>query len=282
MEQGEDVPDGFDKQSIPRRSAVIFSGSFMNFVLAALLFWVVGITYGKTVGVTNRIERVLPGTPAAKAGLRVGDRIVEVAGKRGDVETLREQIQNRPGKRVHIVIARRGREVKVSLVALVKDALDEMKSGVLKPAKVGAIGIVFATKRVPMGFFESLKMGVLTTYYKTALMIRVMLATVGGHLPLQVGGPVRIVHEMVEAANVGWVNFLALSAFLSLNIGFINLLPFPALDGSRLMFLGIEAARRRPVDPRKEALVHLVGFAILILVIMLVVYQDILYLVRKQ
>lgn len=282
MEQGEDVPDGFDKHSIPRRFLVIFSGSFMNFVLAALLFWVIGLTFGKTVGVTNRIERVLPDTPAAKAGLRPGDRIVAVAGKRGKVEVLRKQIQDHPGAPITVVVDRSGREVEFSLVTMVKEALEETESGALRTTRVGAIGIVFESKRAPRGFYESLKVGVLTTYDKTRLMIRVLLATIRRDLPLQVGGPVRIVHEMVEAANVGWVNFLSLSAFLSLNIGFINLFPFPALDGSRLVFLGVEAVRRRPIDPRKEALVHLVGFAILILLIVVVLYQDILYLVRRQ
>jgi len=113
-------------------------------------------------------------------------------------------------------------------------------------------------------------------------MVALLAETVVGKLPLKVGGPVRIVHEMAEAANVGWVNFLMLSAFLSLNIAFVNLLPFPALDGSRLMFLLVEAVRRKPINKRREAIVHLVGFAILLLVFALLMYHDIIYLVKKQ
>jgi regulator of sigma E protease len=282
MEQGEDVPDGFDKKGLPKRFAVIFAGSFMNFVLAALLFLLIGLTFGKTVGVTNRIERILPDTPAAQSGLQPGDRIVAVDGKRGDVDALRKEIQDRPDKRVAITISRGGRRMDVSLITMSEDALEETRSGALHATKIGVIGIVFTSKHQPMGFVESLTVGVVTTYQKTYLMIVVLLDTVRGELPLEIGGPVRIVHGMVKAANVGWVSFLSLSAFLSLNIGFINLLPFPALDGSRLVFLGIEGVRRRPVDPRKEAMVHLVGFAILILVMVLVLYQDIIYLVTKQ
>lgn len=281
MEPGEDDPNGFDKKSKSARFAVLFAGPFMNFVLAALLFWVVGISYGVGVGVTNTIQHVIPGTPAEHAGLRVGDRLVSVRGVSGPVDKLRDQIQKSPGKRIWIEVKRKGRAVRIAIVPAAREALETTDHG-HRIVKVGTIGIVFRAKTRPMGLGESLIEGVRTTYLETRMMVALLAETVVGELPLKVGGPVRIVHEMVEAANVGWVNFLMISAFLSLNIGFVNLLPFPALDGSRLMFLVVEAVRRRPIDKRREAIVHLVGFAILLLVIALLMFQDIVYLVKKQ
>jgi len=281
MEPDEEDPNGFDKKSKSARFAVLFAGPFMNFVLAALLFWVVGISYGINIGVTNAIQRVIPGTPAQHAGLRAGDRLISVASVTGPVDKLRQQIQKNAGKRIWMEVRRSGRAIRIAIVPAPKEALETTDHG-YRVVTVGSIGIVFRAKTRSMGLGESLFEGVRTTYLETRMMVALLAETVVGKLPLKVGGPVRIVHEMAEAANVGWVNFLMLSAFLSLNIAVVNLLPFPALDGSRLMFLVVEAVRRKPIDKRREAIVHLVGFAILLLVIALLMFQDIVYLVNKQ
>lgn len=281
MEPGEDDPNGFDKKSRSARFAVLSAGPFMNFVLAALLFAVLGVTYGKTVRATQTIERVMSKTPAARAGLREGDRLVAVQGVRGPVEALRKVIQKNPGRRISIEVRRGGRLMKLSLVPMTSEDIVAKDHG-HRIVKIGVIGIVFHAETRPMGLVESLVVGVQETYYSTRAMIVVLDETVAGKLPLRLGGPVRIVREMAEAANVGWVNFIKFSAFLSLNVAVINLLPFPALDGSRLVFVAVEALRRKPIDKRREALVHLVGFALLMLLIALLMYQDIASLVKKQ
>lgn len=281
MEPGEDDPNGFDKKSRSARFAVLSAGPFMNFVLAALLFAVLGVTYGKMVRATQTIERVISGTPAASAGLRSGDRLLSVQGVRGPVDALRKVIQKNPGRRISIEVRRGGGLMKFSLVPAVAEDLERTDHG-HRIVKFGQIGIVFHADTRPMGFVESLVAGVRETYYVTRAMVVLLVETVAGKLPLRLGGPVRIVREMAEAANVGWVNFIKFSAFLSLNVAVINLLPFPALDGSRLFFIGLEALRRKPIDKRREALVHLVGFALLLLLIALLMYQDIASLVKKQ
>jgi len=87
---------------------------------------------------------------------------------------------------------------------------------------------------------------------------------------------VGIVHTIGEVAQVGFANLLVLTGLISINLGIINLLPVPALDGGRLMFLVVEAIRGRPIEPEKEGLVHFIGFAVLIMLILMVTYQDII------
>jgi regulator of sigma E protease len=95
------------------------------------------------------------------------------------------------------------------------------------------------------------------------------------------GGPVRMVEVTSEHANAGLPQYTFWAAVLSLYLGIFNLLPIPALDGSRLVFLGFEAVRGRPVDPNRESMVHFIGFAALMLLMIAVTYNDILRLVLK-
>ncbi|MBC7324894.1 MAG: site-2 protease family protein, partial [Moorella sp. (in: Bacteria)] len=92
----------------------------------------------------------------------------------------------------------------------------------------------------------------------------------------EVVGPVGIIQLVGQAATYGLANVLNFMAVLSLDLGLINLLPIPALDGSRLVFLGLEAVRGRPLNPEKENLIHLIGFALLMGLLVLITYQDII------
>jgi len=302
MEPDEDVPDGFDKKPILSRLAVIASGSGMNFLLAVLLFWFIGLAFGKVVGQSSQLARVLPDTPAAVAGLAPGDKLVyaqpvpviapgaEVAPtveprKTMDVEELRSVISDRPDMPVRIVVLRDKRYLAFRITPRPEkeEAFEPEPNGKGKVVlrTVGRIGVVFANMTAPMGFWESMQSGFVTVYDMTRALIVVLAQTVAGRLPLAVGGPVQIADIMADAARVGWQQFLFWSALISLNVGVINLLPVPALDGSRLVFIIVEGIRRRPIDRRKEAMVHLIGFALLILLLVLVTLKDIVHLIDK-
>jgi len=101
---------------------------------------------------------------------------------------------------------------------------------------------------------------------------------IAGRIPADVAGPVGIISIVGEVAQTGMVNLLSLSAALSVNLGLINLLPIPALDGSRLVFLLVEGVRGRPVDPKKEGFIHFVGFTLLILLMIIIAYRDLIRL----
>jgi regulator of sigma E protease len=153
-----------------------------------------------------------------------------------------------------------------------------LKNGRLVKTLTPQIGVTFLALRRPTGPVESVLNGVKGTGGTIVAFAKTIGYTVAGKIRpglSDVEGPVRIVRRVYRAARSGLESFLWWSGFISLNIGLINLLPFPGLDGSRLAFLSVEAVRRRPVDPRKEALVHLVGIAILLLFLVVVTFREV-------
>ncbi|HUT73776.1 MAG TPA: M50 family metallopeptidase [Armatimonadota bacterium] len=302
MEPDEDVPHGFDKKPVWARLAVIASGSGMNLVLAVILFWVIGLVFGEVVGSSTSLARVLPGTPAAVAGLHPGDTLVDAGpvavtapevraaptskpSRQMSVEQMHDFISGRPDMPMRLVVKRGDRYLAYHLTPREEkvEDLEPTPDGpgrvVLRP--VGRIGVVFADITRPMGFWKSIKSGFVGAYEMTAVMLRLLMGMVGGKVPAAVGGPLQIADLMSDAVRVGWRQFLLWSAVISINIGVINLLPIPALDGSRLVFIAIEGIRRRPIDKRREAIVHLVGFALLLLLLALVTLKDIAHLIDK-
>jgi len=302
MEPDEEVPNGFDKKPVLTRLAVIASGSGMNFVLAIILFWIMGMAFGKVVGRTTGIGRVMAGSPAAAAGIQVGDVLVftepvpvgepspEVKAtskpqRKMSLEQLRAVISSRPDMPIRLVV-RRGRNYLAFHV--VPQPRQEQELELLRNGKsrivtrtIGLIGVVFAEVTTPQGFIESVAAGFVEVYATTKALIVALFLTVIGKLPAAVGGPLQITDIMADAVRVGWRQFLLWSALISINVGVINLLPVPALDGSRLVFIAIGGIRRRPIDRRKEAIVHLIGFALLLLLLALVTYKDLLHLIDK-
>ena len=302
MEPDEDVPNGFDKKPVLARLAVIASGSGMNFVLAVIIFWIMGMVFGRVVGHTTAIGRVMPGTPAAAAGLQVGDALVfakpvplgrptaEVKAvakpaHKMSLEELRQVISSRPDMPIRLV-AQRGRNYLAFHIVPrpeQEQELQQLRSGKSRiiTRTVGLIGIVFADVTKPQSFIQSVADGFVEVYGTTKALIVALAMTIMGKLPPAVGGPLQITDIMADAARAGWRQFLLWSALISVNVGVINLLPVPALDGSRLGFIIIGGVRRRPIDRRKEAIVHLIGFALLLLLLALVTYKDLVHLIDK-
>jgi regulator of sigma E protease len=303
MEPDEDVPNGFDKKPIPARLAVIGAGAAMNFVLAIVVFWVMGLIFGKVIGHTTEVRRVVPHNPAAIAGIRPGDVLVFARSvplgkpvpavqpvpappQHMKLEALRAVISNRPDMPISLTVRRGDKYLAFHLVPRAEDQqeLKESRSGKgrLVTHTVGLIGVVFADITKPQSFFESVSAGFNDVYLTTRTLIVVLFKTVIGQLPAAVGGPIQIGAIMTEAFEIGWRQFLFWSALISINIGVLNLLPVPALDGSRLVFIMVEGIRRRPIDRRKEAIVHLIGFALLVLLLVVVTFKDIMELVAKR
>lgn len=280
MEPGEEVEGGFDRQPLWKRIPVIAAGSLMNFVLAALIFVAMGLVFGQMVGVTNTVAKVLPGQPAAKIGLRSGDVIISANGVKGDAAAIRKVTTASPGKPVDLAVRRGGKVLHFAIVPApkVEKSFESPKPGaerVYRERTIGLMGFTFRPITKPLGLWPSIKGGFTDTYLVTAGMIDMLHQTIIRRVPMEVGGPVRIVYEINEASKTGWQNFLQLAAFLSVNVGFINLLPFPALDGSRIMFLLVELVRRRPLNKRTEAVVHMVGLFILLALVFGITMSDI-------
>lgn len=263
-EDEKDAERGFNKKTIGQRIAVIFAGPLMNFLLAVILLALIFAFQGMPVATTG-IEDVLSGYPAEKAGIIAGDKIVAINGQRVENwEELVGLINQRPEENIKVTVARDETE-RIFEIKTIKD-----ENG------LGKIGIVPAKGFRQTGIFQSLVLGVEWTGKVTFMILDFISKMIFGQAPADLGGPVRVVTEIGKAAQIGFFFLLQLAAFLSINLGLFNLFPIPALDGSRILFLAWEKVRGRPVDPVKENFIHLVGFGLLLLLMVVITYNDIL------
>lgn len=258
----------FGSKTVGQRALSIFAGPFMNFILAFILFVTVLFLAGMPVNV--KIDRVEPDSPALKAGLQGGDIITRVNGQQiGDNPSdLTGLIRGSASKKMDWTIQRGGKEMQIQVTPEIKEDValvgvrltsDKRNTKIGEAFSGGWTNMVEATKQILIGF-------------KTLIL---------GNFKLDdLGGPVRIVEVTGEHASAGLAQYTFWAAIMSLYLGIFNLLPFPALDGSRLVFLAFEAVRGRPVDPGRESMVHFVGFAMLMLLMIAVTYNDILRLIK--
>ncbi|MGE5507046.1 MAG: RIP metalloprotease RseP [Chitinophagales bacterium] len=256
-----------------QRALVLAAGPVMNFVLAALvyaaLFSLFGIPTGYVEGAV--VGEVSPGTPAAEAGLLPGDHILKV----DDVpvrtwEQMAERVSTQPGRPLTLTIKRAGRSGELRLKVTPQPLQRPDGRGV-----IGFIGVVRRSSEVQkVGFLEALRLGFLQTLQVILAMLSGLCQLVTGRAQGPVTGPVGIARMTGQAARYGLNSLLELTAFLSINLGIVNLLPVPALDGGRLVFLGVEAVRGRPLNPEKEGFIHFLGFAVLMLFLAVVTLKD--------
>lgn len=271
---GEDeesyVPDSFMQKKIWQRMLVIFNGPLMNFVTAFIAFLIVFMLVG-VASSASFVGSPMPGSPAEAAGIMAGDRItvvneVQVDSWQGMVAAIQEQPE---GEELHIAALRGGE----SLSFTVKPYYDETN---------GAWMIGINGGREKLGFFAAIGQGIQQTYYYTKLLLVSLWQMLTGQIAPEVAGPVGIVTLVGQVAQVGWANVLLLVGILSINLGVINLLPLPALDGSKLVFLAIEGLRGKPLNRKFEGIVNLVGFALLMLLMLVITYNDIARLISDS
>jgi regulator of sigma E protease len=264
------VTPGGDYRLVPRerqfigkplwaRAATIFAGPLMNFVLAVILFSIYFLHVGAPVNapVVGGVEK---GTPAAAAGIRAGDRIVAIDGRPivrwDDMVTV---IQAHPDIPLALEIERRQQRFVVRVA----------------PANVHGVGQLGIDRSLTKDPVASVSTGIAYTWGITAAIVSSIPKLFSGAILHDVSGPVGIVSIIGSRVDQGFFDLVSLAGFLSINLGILNLFPIPALDGGRLLFLGVEAVRGRPVDPHKESMVHLVGFAFLMVLVILVTYNDV-------
>ncbi|RPF49691.1 regulator of sigma E protease [Thermodesulfitimonas autotrophica] len=265
-DEERDRPYSFARKPVLHRLIVMVAGPGMNFVLAvvalALVFFIQGVPVA-----TTRVGEVLPGYPAAAAGIERGDRIVAIDGRTvHQWEEVLRAIGTEPHRAKVLTVERGGKTITVR----VTPRIDESGKG-----KIGLSPVVVQKR---LSLLSALRVGTEYTCRITVLIADFLGKMVVGRAPADVGGPVRVMVEIGKAAHFGVFPLIQLMAFLSINLGFFNLLPVPALDGARVAFLLWEGVTRRPVDPEKESIVHLVGFAFLILLMVLVTYRDFIQL----
>lgn len=267
-EPGKDVDDprSFSRKTVGQRVAVISAGSLMNFVLAIILYGIIFLVVGVPQDIPV-VGKIMAGWPAEDAGIRAGDTIVAIDGEQvASWSQVVEIIHQHPDQEVVMNLQRDGQQLTVTVVPR-----SDPQSG------LGMIGIEQTLQRYSPG--RALVMSISQVGQFIWLLLVALVQIIAGQAPADLVGPVGIVQLVGQAAQFGVASLLSFAAFISLNLGLINLLPIPALDGSRLVFLAAEGIRGKPLDPQKEGLVHFIGFVMLMVFMLVITYRDIANLV---
>ncbi|NIK75586.1 regulator of sigma E protease [Paenibacillus castaneae] len=265
----------FGSKTVGQRALAIFAGPLMNFVLAFILFGAYIQMAGIPVESPDKllVNEISEGMPAAKADLRKGDVIDSVNGVKigADFDKMIEIIGKSPNVPVKMDIIRDGKALQINITPKPNDE------------GVGKVGITAALPTRSATFTETFTGSAKLMKNMTISIFEGFKKLIFGEFKLDdLGGPVRTAEVTSQIAQQGIAQLTSWTALLSLYLGIFNLLPIPALDGSRLIFIGIEAIRRRPIDPNRESMVHFVGFALIMLLMLVVTYNDILRLVRGE
>lgn len=270
-EDGEEEEEGsFGSKSVWARMSVIAAGPIFNFLLAFIMALFIVGNLGYDVPV---LLNVTEGMPAADAGLQAGDRIVKMNGKR--IHLYRE-VQNysmfHQGETVIFQYERDGELHEATVTP-------ELTNGSYKYGIGGNINY-----RQKTNVLETLEYSAYEVYYWIDTTVSSLGLLFKGGVQLDdMSGPVGVVDAIGttyqesrdEGAFYVWMNLLNIAILLSANLGVMNLLPIPALDGGRLIFLIVEAIRRRRVEPELEAIIHFAGLMLLMLLMVVVMFNDV-------
>lgn len=287
-EQGFDDPNSLTAKKPWQRLVVFSAGPLTNLVLAVVIYVLLyGAGVQEVVGPVM-VQSVAPGSPAAAAGIQAGDTLLAIGGTA--VRSFTEVQQATAlhlGEATVVRLQRDGEEVDVTLVP--RRAEDT-------PADQGSMGItiaiteVEALRRRPVGIGEAFSLAVERTFMLIGAMAeglgQLVASVFSPSVPAPEGGvagPIGIAQLTAEVVRSGWEPYLDLTAFLSINFMLLNFLPLPALDGGRIVFALLEWVRRgKRIRPEREALVHLLGMAALILFMLVVSYLDVMRLVQGE
>ncbi|MCL2577777.1 MAG: M50 family metallopeptidase [Defluviitaleaceae bacterium] len=281
-----DDPEALNNKSIPARALVMAGGSLMNFLLAFVIFFILVMISGVPTGETEVFVRnVIENRPAFAAGLRTDDIITHINGVK--IETPRDVVD--------LVVASEGAPIDMSVsrgeeqhsfsITPVLSWNNEIDDYVYMIGFTPSLRFQFAQASILDGIVTSGKM---IPMYVTELLNLLSRLIAGEQIadgeglmgPIRMGGEITMIYQETIKRSFGEMLFAMVSftAVINLALGVMNLFPIPALDGARLVFLGIEAIRKKPVPPEKEALVHMIGLVSLLMLAVFIAYRDTLWL----
>lgn len=283
--EGKDETDSFGHQSIGKRIIILSAGVIMNVILAWVLLsagYMIGLPQAtdslgqgaKLEGASVTVMEVLADSPAERAGLKEGDVILKVEDSLvATDQELQAAVAARAGQETNFFIVRNDEELTLQAVPELRDNADRATIGVA----IFSSGLV--SYPVINAFWEGAK--------TTAWLVQEIFRAFGGlfsqvfsgqDVSGQFAGPIGIANITGQAARLGVSYLLQFAALLSLNLAVLNILPFPALDGGRILFLLVEKIMGRPVRKEVEALIHNAGFLLLIALVIFITYKDIVNL----
>lgn len=265
----------FESKPLWQRVIILIAGVVMNVLLA----WVVTVgtvaAYGEPY-LPAVVDSVIAGRPAAMAGLMAGDSVTAIDGK--PVTTFAEMvtiISARPDQATTIDVSRNGSPARIIVTPVAEDFTDPIGGGT---ERVGRIGVIprgeIARNRI--GPIDALVIGTKATVAMAGSIVGVVRGLFTGNVGVEnLGGPIAIARVSVEAAQGGLETFLGLIAFLSINIAVLNLLPIPVLDGGQILIHVLEAAKGSPFSPRAREYILRAGLALILMLVVIVMYNDI-------
>lgn len=262
----------FQSKTLWQRALIVFAGPAVNFILAILIAMGFLLAFGKSV-TPPVVDVVQPNSPAAVAGIQEGDRILSFNGR--SIETFDEmanEVIMIPGNKAVIEIDRNGsRLVKDATVGTFEE-IDRFGN----KYRIGRLGI--GANEVEIREVGLLEAPWAATVHTGNILRHQMIGLgqiISGRRPIsELGGPLKIAKVSGEAMSLGILTFISLAALISINLGFINLLPIPMLDGGHLMLYAIEAVRRRPATPQVQEWAFRAGFAMLAGFMIMVTFND--------
>lgn len=257
-------------KSFWQRFLIMFAGAGFNFLFAILLLFIIGLAFG-SVSSKPILGSVDSSYPAYQEGIRKGDTIISIDGvKTKTWDDVIFELTLKKGQETTFKVKDINGNIKEIKVTPIKEVTEEAESYVYGIATDN-------TKR------KGLNSALDYTFYKTKSLFRMMFKTIGslftgGVSVNDLSGPVGIYSIVDTQSKQGFESLLYLVAFLSINVGVINLIPFPAFDGGRILFLIIEKIKGSPVNPKVENMIHNLGFFLLLGLIIYVTFNDIIRL----
>jgi len=268
---GLDPEGSFQRSPWLKRIVVLAAGSVMNFALGIVLFFLIFfLLMGIPDASTSKIGSVMPESRAYYAGLQDNDIILAVDGVEvADWESLVTVIHTSPEEEL---VLRVQRDEQIFSTTVVPELVEGR----------GLIGITYAYSYKKYNFFAAMSLSVDNFLYWVKILYVGFYQMIMRIIPADIAGPVGIVGIIGQFMERGLIDLIFFTAIISINLGVINLLPIPAIDGSKILFLLVEKVRGKPIDPQKEGYIHFVGFVCLIMLILVVTYFDIMRLVTKS
>ncbi|MDU2544914.1 MAG: RIP metalloprotease RseP [Finegoldia magna] len=263
-DEENDSPNSLNNQSPLVRLKVILAGAIMNFILAFILL----ILLMSVSRVSTEVSGVIKDSPAYSSGIQTGDQIVSINGENvSDGEELLKSIKESQGDLdIGVIRDSRSKNIKVT---------PRLENNVRK------IGVNFQEEYNIKNFsiIKGFKKGVITFLNLTGMLYKFLGMLITGQLGLGgVSGPVGVVKEIGNAAKTGVANLIFLLAYININLGVFNLLPIPALDGGRAIFILIEMIFGKKISQEKEGYIHMVGLILLLALIAVVTIKDVIKL----
>lgn len=267
--EGEESEGSFQKANVWSRISTVFAGPLFNFILA---FIVAFLMVNLIIIREPYINQVVEDSAASEAGLLAGDKILSLNGERVYLfEEVSLYTALNTDKEIEIVVERDGREYRTTLVPRYDEEQDRYMMGIVNSDMQRVSGL----KAFRYAWYE-VRYSVKNTYKSLGMLLtgKVKRTDVAG----PVGIAVNVVGKVYEETKESWqdvlVNMLNIVMLLSVNLGILNLLPLPALDGGRLVFLILEVIRRKPIPPEKEGMVHFAGLIFFMILMVFIFFND--------